>query len=129
MTLFAMMAMSDSQRYPDQVWIRYLFFIILKSDYFQMKFLYNYDLLISSTGNYIRIIRNKPFKLEKLQYLPHSCLDVGFKGTVVNITLPSLHWWWLFPPIERREPQKCNGGGGTLEHILNDEVWLSDYNE
>lgn len=56
-----------------------------------MKFLYNYDLLISSTGNYIRIIRNKPFKLEKLQYLPHSCLDVGFKGTVVNITLPSLH--------------------------------------
>ena len=55
-----------------------------------MKFLYICDLHISSAGNYIRIIRNKPFKPEKLQNLPHSCLDEGFKGNVVNMALPSL---------------------------------------
>ena len=31
------------------------------------------------------------FNIEKRQYLPHYLSDKGFKGTVVNQALPSLH--------------------------------------
>ena len=47
---------------------------------------------ISTTGNYIEISIIKHFEnLEKRQYLQNYKSEKGVKGTVGNLTLPSLH--------------------------------------
>ena len=56
-----------------------------------MWFLYISDLQISTAENHIGITRNKHLDLKKRQYIQHYWTNKGFKGTVVNLALPSLH--------------------------------------
>ena len=66
-------------------------FTILNTDYFQLWFLYQSDLRISTAGkqrNYQNLTQKKR---EKIQFLPHYWWDKGFKFTVVNRAVPSLH--------------------------------------
>ena len=63
-------------------------FIILKTE-FQSWVLYKSDLLMPIVEQLSELNNFKP---RKLHYLPHYCLDKGYKGTVVvNRTLPALH--------------------------------------
>jgi len=73
--------MPDSQRYPwKHCLVKYeldITVLILKTDYFQL-----------GLGKHTEIIKTKG--LGKRQHLPHFWSDKGFKGTLVNQTLPSL---------------------------------------
>ena len=70
-------------------------FIILKTDYCYLWFFYKSDLHISTVGKNIEFIRMNTFKSGKPQYSPDYLWDKGFKGTVVNLALPSLYTWSL----------------------------------
>ena len=66
-------------------------FIILKNYYFQLWFLFKSDLLISTAGKQEELSELNTFKPRQEQYLLFYWSDKGFKGTVVNLTLQSLH--------------------------------------
>ena len=82
----------------DQVWIinQYLFSI--------MVFLHS-DFRISTAGLYIEIIWIKYFR-PKNSY----GLNTGFKGTVLNPPLPSLHWGSLEITLTKRLKDVFRGG-------------------
>ena len=67
-------------------------FIISKTYYFNLWFLYKSYLLNSTAGKHVGIKYNLPLlNLEKRQYLPFYRSDKGLTGTAVNWALSSLH--------------------------------------
>ena len=85
-TLHAKMALPDSQRrgtlksfVSNQIWIRYRSFCLFKP----------FISIRRNTAN-----RNKQFFAYKKQYESFSKLNLIFKGSTVNQTVPSLHEGW-----------------------------------
>jgi len=76
------MAVPDLQRYPWKLClIKYELHINVFVSYFHLRFLCEIPCKLDAM-----------VKSEKRRYLPHFFSDKGFKGTVVNLTMPSLPW-------------------------------------